>query len=315
LDLGGTFLKYALGTREGEILLKDKKPSEADQPRAAVFRVMFEAIDEMVKAGAEFQGVVRAIGCGSPGSVDFDRGKLLGNTPNITDWGNADIRGEIEGRFGLPTWVDNDANVMTLAEAECGAAKGFRHVIAITLGTGIGGGIMVNGSIYRGGHYAGAELGHVSVQFDGLACNCGGRGCIEQYASAPAMVRNYMEKLRQKSRDVSQTVTTKTIFTQAAKGEQEAIKTIDETCEYLGAALASIVNIFNPEIIVIGGGVADAGDEFIAQIWSALKSRAMPPSLKGLRLVHAELGNDAGVVGAIRLAACMYDRIEKGPCE
>jgi len=306
LDLGGTFIKYALGNSDAQLLIKGKKPTGADQPKEAIFAVIFQAIDELISQAEELGGRVAAIGFGSPGAVDFDHGRLMGNTPNIADWGDADIRSTIEGRYGIPLWADNDANVMTLAEARQGAAKGLKHVITLTLGTGIGGGIIIDGKLHRGVNYAGAELGHVTIKYDGEPCNCGGIGCIEQYASAPAMVRHYREKLSKSGKTALHRVTTETIFSQAKKGEAEAMATIDETCEYLGAALASILNIFNPQIIVIGGGVADAGDEFMQQIWNAMERRAMPPSLIDLKLVRAQLGNDAGMVGAIDLAAEMY---------
>ncbi len=305
-DLGGTFIKYALGNSDAQLLIKGKKPTGADQPKEAIFAVIFQAIDELISQAQKLGGRVVAIGFGSPGAVDFDHGRLMGNTPNIADWGDADIRNTIESRYGIPVWADNDANLMTLAETRQGAAKGLKHVIALTLGTGIGGGIIIDGKLHRGVNYAGAELGHITIKYDGVPCNCGGIGCIEQYASAPAMVRHYLEKIAQSGKSAPHTVTTETIFRRAKEGEPEAAATIDETCEYLGAALASLLNIFNPQIIVIGGGVADAGDEFIKKIWKATARRAMPPSLVGLKLVRAELGNDAGMVGAIDLAAEMY---------
>jgi len=308
LDLGGTFLKYALGTPEGELLYKSKKPSHGKESRDVIFNVIFQAIDECLAQASKQKIEVAAVGCGTPGAVDFDRGKLRGNTPNLADWGNADIRTRIVKRYNLPTWVDNDANVMTLAESHCGAAAGYKTVIALTLGTGIGGGIMIDSQIYRGTHYAGAELGHITIQHDGRQCNCGGRGCIEQYASAPAMVRHYMEKTASATQVADTTINTEIIFARAAQGETAAIKTIDETCAYLGAALASIVNIFNPEIIVIGGGVAEAGEDFLGKIYNELKSRAMEPALRDLKLVPATLGNDAGMVGAIILAATMNSK-------
>jgi len=306
MDLGGTFLKYALGKPNGELVYHGKKPSKGDQPKEVIFEVIFSAIEELLEEARNRNARVVAVGFGSPGAVDFNQGKLLGNTPNLPYWGSAEIKKNIEEKFGLPTWADNDANVMTLAEATQGAAKGHKYVIALTLGTGIGGGILIDGEIYRGVNYAGAELGHVSIDYDGRACNCGGIGCIEQYASATAMVRDYLEKLSASNKNINGKVTTEIIFARAKEGEPEAIKTIDETCDYLGAALASIINAFNPEIIVIGGGVSEAGDEFIQQIWKSLNRRARGPVMKGLKLVRASLGNSAGMVGAISLASQMF---------
>ena len=309
LDLGGTFLKYALGEPNGKLILHSKKPSEGNKPQEVVFGVIFSAIEEMLQEAEKRNGKVVAIGLGSPGAVHFEKGKLMGNTPNLRYWGDAEIKKNIEGKFSIPTWADNDANLMVLAEATRGAAQGHKYVIALTLGTGIGGGILINGEIYRGVNYAGAELGHVSIAYNGRPCNCGGIGCIEQYASAPAMVREYIEMLtaRQKPLPKGQ-ITTEMIFARVKEGEPEAIETVDRTCEYLGSALASIINAFNPEIIVIGGGVSEAGDEFVQQIWHSLNRRAAGPVLSGLKLVRAQLGNKAGMVGAISLASQMYYR-------
>ncbi len=302
LDLGGTFLKYALASENGAILVKAKRPSQGAHKKEDIFANIFAAIDELAEEAKKRSLKIEAIGMGSPGAIDFDHCRLLGNTPNLPDWGDAEIRKEVSKRYAFPIWADNDANVAALAEVRQGAAIGHKYVIAITLGTGIGGGIVIDDQIFRGSHYAGAELGHSSIDFNGLPCGCGGIGCIEAYASAPAMVRNYVGKLNKSSSAVPTIVNTELIFSQAQKGEPAAIQVIDETCEYLGAALASFTNIFNPEIIVIGGGVADAGDEFLARIWNALVKRAMKAPLRNLKLVRAKLGNDAGVVGAISLA-------------
>lgn len=302
LDLGGTFLKYALADEEGGILIKSKRPSQGDQKKEAIFSNIFFAIDEMAQAAQSRQLEIAAIGMGSPGAIEFNQCRLLGNTPNLPDWGDAEIRKEIGKHYPFPVWADNDANVAALAEVRQGAARGYKYVIAITLGTGIGGGVIINDEIFRGSHFSGAELGHMSIDYNGLPCGCGGVGCIEAYASAPAMVRNYVGKLQKNKTVVPAMVNTELIFANAQKGELAAMQVIDETCEYLGAALASYTNIFNPEIFVIGGGVADAGDEFMTRIWNAMVKRAMDAPLRNLKLVRAQLGNDAGVVGAICLA-------------
>ncbi|MBN1561316.1 ROK family protein [candidate division KSB1 bacterium] len=308
LDLGGTFLKYALGTADGKILKKGKRPSRADESQADVFSVMFDAIAELQQEASKRKGDLVAIGVGSPGAIDFDKGRLIGSTPNIACWANADIRGKIADKFHLPVWADNDANIMAFAESRQGAAKGCRNVICTTLGTGIGGGIIIDGELYRGTNYAGTEIGHMMIVHDGLPCNCGGRGCFEKYASAPAMVRHYVSLLTESGKKVPKNVSTLTIFQKAAEGQSEANAAIDITLGYLGTGFASLVNIFNPELLVVGGGVADAGDDFIARIHRAIKKRAMKPVLKGFKVVRAILGNDAGFVGGIRLAAEMLHK-------
>ncbi len=307
LDLGGTFLKYALGTKEGKILKKGKKPSKADKSQDDVFSVMFEAIKELQDEAKQQDGQIAGIGVGSPGAIDFKKGKLIGSTPNIRNWTDADIRGKIQEKFDIPVWADNDANIMTFAESRRGAAQGCKNVIGATLGTGIGGGILIEGQVYRGTNYAGAEIGHMMIVHDGRKCNCGGRGCFEQYASAPAMVRQYVELCQERNKSVPDDINTVAIFDRADQGEREANEAIDITLGYLGTGFASLVNIFNPEILVVGGGVAEAGEEFIARIQDAIEQRAMKPALHGFRVVHAQLGNDAGFVGGISMAAEMLE--------
>jgi len=304
MDLGGTFLKYALGTPDGELIINKKTPSKGKEPKQEIFNVIFSAIEELLHVAKEQGGRVIAIGLGSPGAIDFEKGKQIGSTPNLPHWIDADIRGEIELKFGIPVWADNDANVMAFAESRMGAAKGYRYSIALTLGTGIGGGIILNNEIFRGANYAGAELGHLTIDYKGLKCNCGGIGCIERYASATGMVENYAKR---KKVDTT-AVKTEDIFERAKAGEPEAQGTIADTCECLGAALATLVNIFNPEMIVIGGGVGDAGDKFIETIHTAVKQKAMGPALLNLKIARARLGNKAGIIGAICLAAEMHSR-------
>lgn len=303
LDLGGTFLKFALGKADGTVLANGKLPSRAQESQQQIFTVMFAAVEQMLEKAHAMNLKVEGIGVGSPGAIDFDHGRVLGNTPNLPNWTDADIRGQLQGKFNIPVWADNDANLMTLAECRYGAAKGARFVIALTLGTGIGGGIVIEDQLFRGARFSGAELGHMSINFAGPVCGCGGIGCIEAYASAPAMVKNYREKLVKKQLPVPNPMNTELIFTQARQGDPLANQVIDEICFYLGAALGNVINIFNPQVIVIGGGVADAGEEFIQRIWKAVRGRAMEPALQHARIERASLGNDAGMVGAIALAA------------
>ncbi|MCR4438216.1 MAG: ROK family protein [bacterium] len=303
LDLGGTFLKSALGDMKGRLLQKGKRPSEATAPADVIFENMFAAVEELLVAAEQYGGVVQAVGVGSPGVIDVHRGRLVGQSPNLPHWANVEIAGRMACHFGLPTFADNDANLMTLAEVTVGAAKGCRHVVCLTVGTGIGGGLYLNGEIYRGNHFAGAELGHTLVEFNGRPCPCGGRGCLEQYASAPATVREYTARLQQAGKPVPSEVDAKLVFERAKLGEPEAVAAVELTSQYLGAGIASFANALNPEMVVIGGGVADAGPFFIDRVAQAVRERAMPTAWKGLQIRPAELGNDAGVIGAILLAA------------
>jgi len=304
LDLGGTNLKYALGTGDGDLVVRYSKPSLAFQRQNKIFENMFSAVEQLMDEAARRGETVVAIGVGSPGCVDFEIGQLLGSTPNFEDWTDAPIKQRFEERFHLPTWVDNDANMMALAESRKGAGKGYRSILCATLGTGIGGGMVMNGEVYRGSHYSAAEIGHIVIEINGRPCNCGNRGCLEAYAAAPAIVDRYRQKLKRFGVMFEiQGLNTETIFLKASLNEDLAKETIIETCDYLGTGLASVANIIDPDLIILGGGVAEAGDEFIQRIEQSVKQNAIGAIARKIRVVKGKLDVDAGIIGAILLAA------------
>jgi glucokinase len=307
LDLGGTNLKYALGTDTGEIVVRRSKLSYANQSQEKLFENMFSAVTELLQEAKTRGEKVNAIGVGSPGCVDFKTGKLIGRAPNFEHWENAPIKKNFEDKFGLPTWADNDANLMTLAESRLGAGQKYNNLLCVTLGTGIGGGIIINNQLYRGVHYSAAEIGHTIIDYDGKPCNCGNRGCLEAYAAAPAMVQRYKKKLKRTGVLFEiEGLNTELIFHKAALNEDLAKQTINEACDYLGTGLASAANIIDPEIIIIGGGVAEAGAEFIQRIEQVVKQNTLKSLSKKLKVVKAELNLDSGIIGAILLASENY---------
>ncbi|MBD3289260.1 ROK family protein [candidate division KSB1 bacterium] len=301
LDLGGTNLKYALGDETGKLSTKKSMPSLSNENQDKIFENIFSAIEELLD---ETDSDIPAIGMGTPGSVNFERGQLNGTTPNIPDWTNAPIKKSIEDKFGIPTYVDNDANVVALAEARCGAAADCSSVVCFTIGTGIGGGIILDNKILRGASYSAAEVGHITVEMNGKPCGCGNFGCLEAYAAAPAMIKRYRHKLKRTGLLYKEDqLSPEFIFQKAAVEEDFAIETINETCDYLGTGIASIVNVLNPEMVLIGGGVSEAGEEFIQRIEKVVRQKIMKACSDVLKVGKVQLGNDAGVVGAILLAA------------
>jgi glucokinase len=307
LDLGGTNLKYALGTSAAEIIVKNSKPSLADQSQKKIFENMFSAVDELLKEAQTRGEKVNAIGVGSPGCVDFKNGKLLGPAPNFEDWTNAPIKKNFEDKFKLPTWADNDANLMALAESRKGAGRNYNSLLCVTLGTGIGGGIIINRELHRGVHYSAAEIGHIIIEYGGRPCNCGNRGCLEAYTAAPAMVERYRKKLKRTGVMFDfEGLSTELVFQKARLNEDLAKETIIEMCDYLGTGIASAANTIDPDIIIIGGGVAEAGDEFIRRIEQVVKQNTLKSIAGKLKVVKAELNLAAGIVGAILLAAENY---------
>lgn len=301
LDLGGTNLKYALGNGDGKILIKKQRPSRARESSEEILNNLVEAIHELQ---AKRKHTIKAIGIGSPGCIDFKKGQIIGIAANLPNWSNAPIKKQLQQRVDIPVFVDNDANLMALAETRLGAARNYKNVVCITIGTGIGGGIVIDGEVYRGANYSAAEIGHMSIEFNGKKCQCGNRGCLELYTSAPALIERYRHKLRGSGLSYnSDEIDSEYIFSKADIGEDLALESIDEVCDYLGSGIANILNLINPDIVVIGGGVAEAGDSFIARIAKAVKKRALNANVRNVKIVKALLGNDAGVIGAIMLAA------------
>ncbi len=304
LDLGGTNLKYALGDATGNILVKLTRPSWAEKSQESIFANIFAAVEKLLEIAKENELDVAAIGVGSPGNVDFESGRIVGQAANIKEWADAPIRERLQSRFHLPVWTDNDANMVAIAEARVGAGRGFNHIVFITVGTGIGGGIIINGQMYRGGNFNAAEIGHMSIDYQGAKCPCGGTGCLELYASAPAIVNLYISKLRQAGyQEHEHLISTELIFDRARNNDLIARETMDFACAVLGIGIASVVNLLNPQAVIIGGGVAEAGEEYIGRVRRHVFERALKPSLTGLRILQARLGNEAGVTGAILLAA------------
>ena len=301
IDLGGTNLKYAIGNEAGELSIKKIKPSLALKSKKIILENIFDAILELKN---EFNGSISGIGLGTPGCINFIKGQLKGAPSNIPALIDAPLKMILEDEFKLPVWVDNDANLMTLAETRVGAAKKYSDVVCLTIGTGIGGGLIINNKLYRGFNFTAAEIGHMVIEKNGKSCSCGNNGCLEIYASAPAIVERYKNKAVKniKRQDVSN-ISTEYIFKQAKINDIYAIQTIEEISDYLGMGIANIVNLLSPQVVVIGGGVANAGDYFIKKIEKATKEKALSANSEYIKVVNAKLGNDAGMIGAIFLAA------------
>ncbi len=297
IDLGGTAIKYGLCDEEGTILTEKKRPTNAEAKAEVILEDIAGAITDLLQEAQQMGASVRGIGMGTPGSVDVERGFLQGSTPNFSAWRDVAIRDYLEERFQLPVFVDNDANAMAFGEYLFGAGRGYRHIIAITLGTGIGGGVIIDGQMFRGHRYVGAEVGHMSIAYNGKKCRCGGIGCWELYASASAMVNHYNQL--NPSAPVNGS---REIFERYARKEPAATTVVNQEIEMVAAGIASLLHIFNPELFIIGGGVSEAGDWFVESIAQQLTHRTMPEALQQFRLVRAKLGNQAGWLGAAALA-------------
>ncbi|MFC4768357.1 ROK family glucokinase [Effusibacillus consociatus] len=303
IDVGGTFLKAAAITEAGEIVAKEEWPTAVEQGTSAVL----DRIAAVAKAVAEKAcwnwGEVAGVGLGVPGFHDFDN-HLCEESVNL-GWKNVYIVKEMESRLGVPVRFDNDANAAALGETWIGGGKGHRHTVMVTLGTGIGGGIVIDNKIYRGANGMGGEIGHMVMEpVRGERCNCGQIGCLETIASATGILRAAQKRVAEGQETSLRNVanlTTKDVFEHAANGDRVAAEVIDYAVHKLGLALALIGNTLNPEVIVIGGGPSRAGDVLYKPLNDYFRKYALKRVAKAAKIRPAELGNDAGVLGAAKL--------------
>ncbi len=301
LDLGGTNLKCGVVSETGELIGFSTAPVESEKGKDHILNLLIQVINDGLSFAGKKQITVIAAGIGCPGSIDFERGISLGPTPHIPDWENVDIRGTVEIATGLPVYANNDAKLMTYGEYRTGAGRGYHTVAGLTIGTGIGGGIIINGEILSGCTFNAAEFGHMTVEHNGRPCSCGNRGCLEQYAGGKFLLKDFMDALRRGqastvARDSGLTV--KDIISVWKNGDVLAAQIIGNAVNYLGAGIANIVHIFNPDIITVGGGISEAGEPLIKAIFESAYSRVMKTARNRLLIVQSKNGNRAGTIGA-----------------
>lgn len=306
LDIGGTKLNAGLVTADGQIVRRLRRPTPARDGGQAVYDAVESVIADLLGAA---EAPVSAIGIGSPGHVDVATGQIVYCTPNLPGWSGLPLAEKLQARFGLPVIVDNDANAALYGEVWCGGAKGLRHALMLTLGTGVGGGVLSHGQLVRGARGGGAELGHVIITVDGRPCNCGQSGCLESYASGTAVGAIARERLAAGAAspmaDLAGSVAAVTshhVFTAADQGDPVALGVIETVITHLAAGLVSFINIFQPERILLGGGVAERGDDLLDAIRQATRRRFGSAPLAADLIGLAELGGESGLYGAAGLA-------------
>ncbi|WP_431798844.1 ROK family glucokinase [Halobacillus andaensis] len=302
-DIGGTTIKLAVISTEGKIYKKWEIHTDTSEQGKNITRDINIAINDTLKELNIHKSSILGIGAGAPGFVDTKTG-YINEAINI-GWKHFDFGIELKELTGLPVWVDNDANLAALGENWLGAGRGVENLIAVTLGTGVGGGIIANGDILNGANGTAAEIGHMTMKTAGGApCNCGRSGCLETETSATAIVRKAKEALGHHSSsqlaDLS-SITAKDVFEAANNGDETAAKVLDEVIDTLGLALANLTVTINPDKIVLGGGVSKAGDQLLDPLRAAYKKYALPRAAEACTFELAELGNDAGVIGGASL--------------
>ncbi|MBR2430854.1 ROK family protein [bacterium] len=303
VDVGGTNIKIALVNDEGKIIYSNSIPTHAEMGYEYTINNMKEAIRELVKETQLETKDIEGLGFGFPGQIDCQKG-IVRLAPNIPGWANIPIAEIMEKEFHIPTRVDNDVRTATLGELNYGAGVGCQNLVCITVGTGIGSGLVINGKIVRGASNAAGELGHIKLNLEGgPLCGCGDRGCLEAYASGPsivAMAEDYIKGGKStRYRELANPEITPYIVSVAAQEGDPVAKQIFKIIgEYIGMGLVSVVNLLNPEKIIIGGGVAAAGDILFNPIKETIAKRAMSIQKEAVEIVPAQLGNNAGVIGA-----------------
>lgn len=301
VDVGGTTVKMGLFTPEGDVVDKWEIPTRTEDKGKNILPDIAKAVKAKMKEKNIQTEQVIGIGLGTPGPVDRDG--VVHRAVNL-GWGVMNLENELWELTKLPVKAGNDANVAALGEMWKGGGKGYDDMVLVTLGTGVGGGIIINGKMLTGSSGAGGEIGHIHVEDDEIeACNCGNKGCLEQYASATGIVRLAKKKLVQTDAPSvlrEEEVTAKTVFDAVKENDSLAVQIAEEFGEYLGKGLAAIAGVSNPEVFVIGGGVSKAGEVLISYIQKYYMMYVFHAS-KEAKFVLATLGNDAGIYGAAKL--------------
>ena len=305
IDLGGTFIKGGIVDKEGSIIAQNKVPTEANVSGERICENIAKLTDMLLNETKIQKSDVAGIGMGAPGMIDYEKGIVI--CAENLELTNFDIAGKVKALTGFEVKVANDANVATLGEVKFGAAKNAKDAIMLTLGTGVGGGMVCNGKLVEGNESAGAELGHTVIQMGGELCSCGRRGCAEAYCSATALIRE-TKKAMLKNRDSKmweigdvEKVDGKTPF-DFASVDPYAKEVVDNYVYALATTITNFANVFRPETVIIGGGVCAQGDELVLPLQKILDEEIYAGALgPRVPIVTATLGNTAGVLGAAAL--------------
>jgi glucokinase len=304
-DLGGTHLRAATVDRNGKIYCRSMQPTpQAEKPNDIV-RALVNAAHECERQADAQGAAISAVSVVVPGTVNVAEGVVV-KAPNVPCLDGFRLAAALESELEWPAILENDANAAALGEMWRGAGKGYCTLICLTLGTGVGGGIILDGKLWRGADGSAAEVGHMGIDpFDGVACACGSRGCLEVYASATAVVRMTREARPRYPNSVLHTtedLTSAKIYRAGLEGDELALEVFRRMGTYLGIGIASLVNVLNPQIVVIGGGLSNGWDLFEKHMRQQVIERAFTIPARHVKIVRGECGDDAGLLGAARLA-------------
>jgi len=304
IDLGGTKTMAAIVSHPPQIVARDYFLTLADKGVEAVTGRIFSAVDRLLSAENIDPSQLHSISIAAAGAIDPERG-LVTSSPNLPGWRDVPLRDIINKRYKVNTVLINDANAEALGEHRLGAGKGVSNLIFITIGTGIGGGIIINDRLYTGASGSAGEIGHITIDVNGPRCSCGNIGCWEMLASGRAMAREAKDRIRGGEKSILtemvkgeiEEITTEKIGLVAGKGDSLALEVISRAATYLGIGMVNLVNTFNPEMIIVGGGVAKMGELLLEPARQVVRERAFKLAAEVVRIVPTQLGDDGGVLG------------------
>jgi glucokinase len=297
VDFGGSSAKIGLVDRKGAILDRAFVTMDVRESFEKIVAPVANALRALLEKRVETDRLL-TIGIGTPGFIDKKEGLLVGGCENIPALQGRSVQQYLAKAFGVPAFAENDATAAAAGELAFGAGRSFSNFVFITLGTAIGGGFVFDGKVYRGWRGFAAEIGHLCVNPDGLWCNCGSRGCFEQYASGTAIARIYTEKLAKRGNCGDEAITPKHVVEKALAGDLLARDTLEEAGRWIAQVFGSILNLLDLEACIVGGGVSEAGETLLEPIRRHLPDHCWPQVGRGVRVLSAELHNDAGILGA-----------------
>ncbi|MBN2542580.1 ROK family protein [bacterium] len=302
VDLGGSFIKIGLISSKGRILQFKEEPTPEGGPETILQGILTLILTFVKEYSNEYE--ILGVGIGLPGVVQFKEGFVI-NPPNMPGWKSFNVLQFFKSKLDLPVFIDNDANVMALAEAVWGAGKDCRQIVCLTLGTGVGGGIVIDKELYHGASGGAGELGHVIVQAGGRQCGCGNKGCLEAYLGANYIIAHTVELLDSYPASIlnkiyseSAELTPPDILEAVKADDPLGMKIVDEMAYYLGIGIGSIINVFNPDMVIIGGGLCNFGEYLLGPARKVAEECAMEGLFEDVKIVQAEFKNRAGVIGA-----------------
>jgi glucokinase len=313
VDIGGTKIAIAIASPDGEIAAKRFLSTQPELGAYAIFENIARTLDEMV---LETEAALVSIGIGSPAPIDVEKGLII-SPSNLRDWDNFPVTKLFADRFMVPVMLDNDANAAALGEFMFGAGRGHSNLFYVTVSTGIGGGMIINGEVYHGVATGAGEIGHTIVRPDGVRCNCGSIGCLETISSGVHIARRAKERLKGVTDSTMiglagnvENITAKTVVDAVRQGDPLAVERWEETCVFLAVAVANAITLLSPEIVVIGGGIASAGELLLGPLRQLVPRYVSMIPHDMIQIVQAELGTDSGLHGTIAIAQKAYSKAQ-----